>query len=98
MISPTIEPWGILNIVNLSFGASFGKVDTNLNAIVERGWGPLNRNLIPYPIILIEEKEKEDSVEGGTMLPENKRQNSTDLAIMPTFNPDLAVVPYTSEQ
>ena len=102
MISPTIEPYEVLNIVNQSFSASFGRVDTNKKAIAERGWGPMNRNLMTYPIIRAtitkEEKEKEESVDGNIKLPTHKKNDPTDLAIMPTFNPDLAVVPYIADQ
>ena len=58
-----------------------------MNAIAERGWGPLNRNLMIYPIIRAtitkEDKDKEDSIEGDIMLPKHKRHDHTDLVTMP---------------
>ena len=51
LLNPTIEPWEIVNIVNVAFAQSFAKVNTNKNAISERGWAPFNRNLMTYPCL-----------------------------------------------
>ena len=34
--------------MNEAWKASFARKSTNINAIRERGWGPLNRNLLKY--------------------------------------------------
>jgi len=42
----------IIPIVNFAWEKSFNRVDTNLKAIRERGWGPLNRLLLTHPEII----------------------------------------------
>ena len=44
---PTIIfPYKIIILVNDAWAHSFGKVATNQHAIAERGWNPLNRNIL----------------------------------------------------
>ena len=43
---PTIFSYKIIILVNYAWAHSFGKVATNQHAIAERGWNPLNRNLL----------------------------------------------------
>ena len=55
----------IIPLVNMSYDTSFGNKETNKKALAERGWNPLNRNLLLDPTIrttilkeqLAEEKE-----------------------------------------
>ncbi len=44
--SPAILPTDTIPFVNYSWDRSFAKVETNKKAIVIRGWGPLNYNLL----------------------------------------------------
>ena len=71
-------------------------------AISERGWFPFSCHLLTYPALRAtmteEEKEKEGLASSNIQLPSNKKYLCTDLVMEPTFNPDYAIVPYTSEQ
>ena len=46
MMVPTIQPYGIIIIVNCVWSESFGRPTTNQKAIANRGWFPLNRALL----------------------------------------------------
>jgi hypothetical protein len=41
-----LSPTDIIPLVNRAWAASFATVDTNKKAIYDRGWYPLNRNLL----------------------------------------------------
>jgi hypothetical protein len=55
----TLERSDIVRIVNIAWQKSFARVDTNLKAIAERGWGTLNCVLLDHP----ELQETKDRVE-----------------------------------
>ena len=42
----TIEPYGIIPMINYAWSQSFGKSTKNKKAIAERGWNPLNYVLL----------------------------------------------------
>ena len=44
----TLCPTDIVPLVNIAWEKSFTRSDINKKAIVERGWIPLNRNLLLY--------------------------------------------------
>ena len=45
-IPPTIEPYEIIPLLNTAWGESFGRPISNKKAIADRGWNPLNRNIL----------------------------------------------------
>jgi len=53
----TIEKTDIVSLVSQAWNASFTRVDNNKKAVAERGWGPLNYNLLLHPEINLK-KEK----------------------------------------
>jgi hypothetical protein len=57
----TLEHSDIVRIVNIAWQKSFARVDTNLKAIAERGWGGLNYVLLDHPE-LQEKKDRVDSI------------------------------------
>ena len=46
MDHPNIQPTDIIPCVNYAWEQSFARVETNKKAIADRGWGPLNFNLL----------------------------------------------------
>ena len=46
--NPNLTATNIVPLVNIAWELSFARVSMNLQAITERGWGPLNRNLLLY--------------------------------------------------
>ena len=48
MKNPSLVPTDIIPLVNIAWDLSFQRVPQNRKAIAERGWGPLNRNLLLY--------------------------------------------------
>jgi len=44
--SPQLCPTDIITLINEAWAFFFARVSMNKNAIAERGWGPLNRNLL----------------------------------------------------
>ena len=46
MMKLTIEPYEIIPLVNHAWAQSFARPISNRKAIAERGWNPLNRNLL----------------------------------------------------
>ena len=50
--NPTLSSTDIIPIVNEAWSLSFARVYNNTKAISERGWGPLNRNLLTYKELL----------------------------------------------
>ena len=102
LLNPTIEPWEIVNIVNVAFAQSFAKVHTNKNAISERGWAPFNRNLMTYPCLRAtmtkEEKDSELLDNSRVVLPYHKLHDVTDIVTIPTFDPKYAIHPVDEER
>lgn len=47
----TIEKTDIVSIVTYAWERSFARQSTNIKAVAERGWGPLNYNLLLHPEI-----------------------------------------------
>ena len=43
---PTIEPYEIIPLLNTAWEQSFERVLSNRKAIADRGWNPLNRNIL----------------------------------------------------
>jgi len=41
-----IEPYKIIPLLNTAWGKSFGRPVSNRKAIADRGWNPLNRNIL----------------------------------------------------
>jgi hypothetical protein len=59
----TLDKSDIVQIVNVAWQKSFGRVDTNNRAIAARGWGPLNYILLDHPE-LQETKDRVQSING----------------------------------
>ena len=78
---PTIEPYKNIDLINLAWQQSFGRPVSNKKAIVERGWGPLNRYLLL------------DKAIRGTMTDEEKAEEGSRGIITPTVT-STARVPY----
>ena len=49
--NPTLQPTDIIPLINKAWKQSFARVEKNRNAIADRGWNPLNRNLLLDPSI-----------------------------------------------
>jgi hypothetical protein len=47
----TIEKTDIVGLVTYAWEHSFARQDTNKKAVAERGWGPLNYNILLHPEI-----------------------------------------------
>ncbi len=56
----------IIPIVNYGWSGTFDNVDTNIKAILERGWYPLNRMLLLHPDIRKTMTEKDVELENKT--------------------------------
>ena len=101
LLNPAIQPYEIMNIVNIAWEESFAKVGSNKNAISERGWLPYNRNLMTYPCLratmTTEEKGNELLANSKVILPYHKMHDITDLVTVPTFDPKYAIVPYEEQ-
>ena len=69
--------------VNYAWRRSFAKERTNLKAISDRGWGPLNRNLLSHPEIQSTNLKNESSIEATSndRLHDNSPIGATDLNI-----------------
>ena len=46
---PTIKPYDIIQIINIAWGKSFARIESNKKAIYERGWYLYNRTLMLNP-------------------------------------------------
>ena len=46
MMKPTIEPYKIIILINYAWYHSFARPPSNKKAIVNRGWFPLNHELL----------------------------------------------------
>jgi hypothetical protein len=61
-------PTDIIPIVNYAWSGSFDNVETNIKAILERGWFPLNRVLLLHPDIRKTNKILNKSKKLGSVL------------------------------
>ena len=61
--NPTLQPTDIIPLINKAWKQSFARVDKNRNAIADRGWNPLNRNLLLDSSIRATMTEEERSKE-----------------------------------
>ena len=52
----------MIPIINSAWSKTFANVENNVEAIWDRGWGPLTRNLLQHPEILASKKESEEQV------------------------------------
>ena len=43
-----IGPMGIIPLINRVFHNSYGRINSNLKAVADRGWNPLNRKLLEH--------------------------------------------------
>ena len=68
MMEQCIEPHEIMPILNFAWERSFVREDKNQNAISDRGWNPLNYNLLNNPDIraTMTFKEKQDELKNIT--------------------------------
>ena len=75
----TIETTDIMLMINYAWDLSFKRVEPNKIAISERGWGPLNRNLMLdkqlRSTMTAAEKGKEKEPDSGITIPYHQRQN-----------------------
>jgi hypothetical protein len=78
----TLERSDIVRIVNIAWDKSFSRVDTNLKAIAERGWGALNYVLMDHP----ELQETNDRVESINDI--YKKQNCAEITDLTSLNTD----------
>jgi len=66
-------------MINYAWDLSFKRVEPNKIAISERGWGPLNRNLMLdkqlRSTMTAAEKGKEKEPDSGITIPYHQRQN-----------------------
>ena len=44
--NPTLQPTDLIPLINKAWNQSLAQIDKNCNAIANRGWNPLNRNII----------------------------------------------------
>ena len=79
----------IIPLINRSWNSSFARFRTNQNAICERGWFPLNRNLLMMPEVRStmtdKEREYEMSSDSNIILPSLK-QSPSDLLLNTAFS------------
>ena len=73
----------VIPIVNYAWKRSFAKERTNLKAISDRGWGPLNRILLSHPEIKSTNLKNESPIESNDGIHDNSpiAMNATDLNI-----------------
>ena len=98
---PTIEPYQIIRIVNAAWPKSFSRIESNKKAIVERGWLPYNRELMPHPMIRASIINEEEELESGDytkiIIPQHNIHKIIDLANdAPIFNPRYITAPPTN--
>ena len=101
MLNPTIEPYKIIGIVKYAWARSFACLQTNKNAIPERGWFPYNHNLLTYQYLqatMTKVEKNEVSVDSNVTVPQYLKHNTTDLVAVLTFNPALTIIQYTLQQ
>ena len=88
---PTIFAYEIILLVNYAWAHSFGKVATNQHAIAERGWNPLNRNLLLNSqlraTMTMDEKTAEQA-SGTILIPYHALDNFVHIdESLPTYDP-----------
>ena len=66
-------PHEIILLVQKAWDASFVRIEKNRNAIANRGWNPLNRNLLTMPDIR------------GTMTEDDLSNESSNNVFLPTI-------------
>jgi hypothetical protein len=91
-----IIPTDIIPIVNYAWSGSFDNVETNVKAILERGWFPLNRMLLLHPDIrkTMTQQDFEQEQEAGFC---PKGTQSTTSSLNPKSNsPNLPTMDTTS--
>ena len=98
---PTIDPYKIIRIVNAAWPKSFSRIESNKKAIVERGWLPYNRELMPHPMIRASIINEEEELESGDytkiIIPQHNIHKIIDLANdAPIFNPRYITAPPTN--
>jgi hypothetical protein len=79
-----LERSDIVRIVNIAWQKSFARVDTNLKAIAERGWGPLNYVLLDHP----ELQETKDRVESINDIYKKQVMDGVDITDLTSLNTD----------
>ena len=89
----------IIPLINKSWHSSFARIDKNRNAICERGWFPLNRNLLTMPEIRStmtdNEMQYEMSSHSNIILP-SLNQSSSDLVALNTASDSTTVTTGTT--
>ena len=77
----TIEVTEIMILVNYAWSVSFAKVPSNKTAIAERGWNPLNRNIILDTAVraTMTKLEIEKESEAGIVIPYTMTPNYIEL-------------------
>ena len=53
----SLGPTDIIPLVSRIFHDSYGRVNSNLKAVADRGWSPANRKLLEHPSLLDDSKE-----------------------------------------
>ena len=89
MSKPSIESTDIIPLHNYAWENSFAKVESNKKAIAERGWNPLNRNLLLNPQIrstMTQDERDNEEVEIPSHLKANFRLQDADA---PNFDPSF---------
>ena len=87
MMSPTIEPFEIVPLVNTAWAHSFARPLSNKKAIAERGWYPLNRNLLLDTTLRATMTEEEKTLEiGRNLIPNTLATTLATTNCTPTTN------------
>jgi hypothetical protein len=89
----TLKRSDIVRIVNVAWQKSFARVDTNLKAIAERGWPPLNYVLLDHP----ELQEMNDRVQSINDIYEKQVMDGvaiTDLTLINTEKGSMGLTMY----
>jgi hypothetical protein len=79
-----LERCDIVRIVNIARQKSFARVDTNLKAIAERGWGALNYVLLDHP----ELQETKDRVESINDIYKKQVMDGVEITDLTSLNTD----------
>ncbi len=83
MDHPNIQPTDIIPYVNYAWEQSFARVETNRRAIADRGWGPLNYNLLINDDVkaTMTESERNELFAMMKSQPGNNNNPTTDIVI-----------------
>ena len=66
--------------MNKAWAKSFAQIDKNKNTIADRGWNPLNRNILTFPdIMTMTTDEVEDKVASSEVILPTNTAIMTDL-------------------